>query len=352
MSNNHSTSSKSSPFDSEFEASSAPQPKPEIPPVTAPHSEALGWEREVLEKLALSAVVEQRRARRWGIFFKSLLFLYLFVLAGIAAQPLLEKKFSGDAMHTAVIDVTGLISESSETSAISVIRGLRNAIENDQTKGIILRMNTPGGTPVQSAYIYDEIRRIKKEKPELPIYAVVSDICASGGYYIASATDKIFVNESSIVGSIGVIMNGFGFVNAMEKLGVERRLLIAGEHKAILDPFLPISEQEKGHIQTMLNGIHQQFIDSVKQGRGERLKVVENPDLFSGLVWTGSDSIKLGLTDGISTVDLVAKELVGAEELVNFTPERSFFDRFAKKVGTSFGGVLSTALQSMDVPLR
>ncbi|MGR9100086.1 MAG: S49 family peptidase, partial [Gammaproteobacteria bacterium] len=284
-----------------------------------------GWEREVIEKLAFAAINEQRTARRWSVFFKSLMFAYLVALLMIAVAPKIEQGIRGGDKHTAVVDVVGMITEDGDSSAENIIKGLRSAVKSKGTRGIILHMNTPGGTPVQADYVYAEIRDIKKKNPDLPIYAVVSDICASGGYYIASATDKIFVNQASIVGSIGVIMDGFGFVDTLDKFGVERRLMTAGSHKAILDPFSPVNEVEKIHVQGLLKQVHQQFIDAVRQGRGDRLK--DDPELFSGLIWTGAESIELGLVDALGNDDYVAREVIGAEEMVNFTPEEKLFDR-------------------------
>ena len=296
------------------------------------------WEREVIEKLAFAAITEQRRARRWGIFFKSLLFIYFIVVFVVAITPLSEKSLHADAKHTAVVDVSGLIAAGTQTNAEIIIKGLQSAFKDENTKGIILRMNSPGGSPVQSAYVYNEIRKMKKAKPGLPIYAVVTDICASGGYYIASAADKIFVNQSSIIGSIGVVMNGFGFVTAMERLGIERRLLTAGENKAILDPFSPMNSEEKDHVQQMLNQVHRQFIKDVQQGRGNRLK--NNPALFTGQLWIGVEGIELGLADGIGSTHSVAKEIIGAEEIVNFTPQEKLFDRLVNQLGVVVGRTL------------
>ncbi|MGR8934610.1 MAG: signal peptide peptidase SppA [Gammaproteobacteria bacterium] len=296
---------------------------------------AAGWEREVLEKLAFAAINEQRTARRWSIFFKSAMFLYLVALLGIAVYPRFENGISdSQGKHTAVIDVVGQIAEDQPTNAESIIESLQKAVKNKNTKGIVLHLNTPGGTPVQADYIYSEIRRVKKEHPDLPIYAVISDICASGGYYIAAAADKIFANQASIVGSIGVIMNGFGFVDTMSKFGIERRLLTAGAHKAMLDPFSPLKTDENEHMQIMLNQVHQQFIDAVKHGRGTRLK--ENPELFSGLVWTGAEGLKLGLIDDFGSTATVAKNVVGAEKMVNFTQQERLLDRLASKLGATF----------------
>lgn len=307
------------------------------------------WERELLEKVALASITEQIRARRWGIFFKSLLFVYLFAIFGVAVYPKLGSEHlgkKGDG-HTAIIDLVGQIAEDKDANADSIIEGLRDAIEDKDTKGIILHANSPGGSPVQSAYVYDEIRRIKKEHPDLPIYAVVSDMCASGCYYIVSAADKIFVNPASLVGSIGVLMDGFGFVDGMQKLGVERRLLTAGSHKAMLDPFTPRKENEVFYMQGLLNQVHQQFIQAVKLGRGVRLK--ETPDLFSGLVWSGEEAKKLGLIDDFATQREVSKNIIGAEEEVNFTPQQRLMDKLAGRFGASFAGALSSFLQPVSL---
>lgn len=312
---------------------------------------APSWERSVLEKLASSALTEQKRARYWSIFFRMAFLVYLITVTAISLSTWAEKIKPGDGgTHTAVVDVVGMIADGTDTNAGSIIQGLKAAVEDDDTRGIILRLNTPGGSPVQSAYVYDEIRRLKKDHPNLPIHAVVSDICASGGYYIASAADKIFVNSASIIGSIGVIMNGFGFVDTLSKLGVERRLLTAGEHKAVLDPFLPVDSIEKTHIQGLLNRIHEQFIAAVKQGRGERLK--DDPLLFSGLVWTGDDGVKLGLADGFGNTASVARDVIGAEKLVNFTPEEDFVQKLSQRLGTSFGAAVVAAMQGVGLNLR
>lgn len=306
------------------------------------------WERELLEKVALAAITEQSRARRWGIFFKSLIFVYLFAIFGVAVYPKLsnEHYLKSDG-HSAIIDLTGQIGEDQDANAASIIEGLRDAVEDKHTKGIILHANSPGGSPVQSAYVYDEIHRIKKEHPELPIYTVVSDMCASGCYYIASASDKIFVNPASLVGSIGVIMDGFGFVEGMQKLGVERRVLTAGSHKAMLDPFTPRKEIDTMYMQSLLNQVHQQFIQAVKLGRGTRLK--ETSDTFSGLVWSGEEAKKIGLIDDFATQKEVAKNIIGAEEEVNFTPQQRLVDKLAGRLGASFGHALSSFLQPVSL---
>jgi protease IV len=295
-----------------------------------------GWERELVEKLAFAAITEQKKARRWGIFFKLLMFSYLLAVLCIAIYPKFKQEMGASGKnHTAVIDLVGMIAEDQNANAESIIDSLREAVKDHNTKGIILHANSPGGSPVQSGYVYDEIKKIKKEHPDLPIHAVVSDICASGCYYIVSATDKIFASPASLVGSIGVIMDSFGFVETMQKLGVERRLLTAGEHKALLDPFSPAKPIENQYMQNLINQVHQQFIGAVKSGRGARLK--ETQDMFSGLVWTGEESVKLGVVDALGTQDYVAKEIIGAETLVDFTKQERLLDRISGKLGASLG---------------
>ena len=309
-----------------------------------PYQEA-GWERKIIEKLALAAVTEQTRARRWGVFFKSLIFIYLFAVFGMAVYPKIKQNIGVDSKyHTAVIDVVGVIAEDKDANATDIIESLRDAVKDTHTKGIILHSNSPGGSPVQSAYVYEEIRKIKKERPDLPVYAVVSDMCASGCYYIASASDKIFVNQSSLIGSIGVLMDGFGFVDIMQKMGVERRLLTAGAHKAMLDPFSPPKEDETKYMQGLLDEVHQQFISAVKAGRGDRLK--ETPDMFSGLVWTGEAGVKIGVADGFGNDDYVAKEIIGAETLVDFTQQGSVLEKISGKLGASFGHAIGSLIQN------
>ncbi|MFZ2169376.1 MAG: S49 family peptidase [Methylococcaceae bacterium] len=313
-------------------------------PIKTEVSRDNGWEREIIEKLALASITEQTRARRWSVFFKSLMFLYLIALFGVAMYPSIKEGIETDTKaHTAIIDVVGMIAEDKDANADSIIESLRDAVKDKNTKGIILHSNSPGGSPVQSAYVYEEIRNIKKEHPDLPVYAVVSDICASGCYYIASASDKIFVNQSSLIGSIGVLMDGFGFVDTMQKLGVERRLLTAGTHKAMLDPFSPPKEDETKYMQGLLDQVHQQFIGAVKAGRGDRLK--ETPEMFSGLVWTGEAGVKLGVADGFGNDDYVAKNIIGAEKLVDFTQQGRLIDKIAGKLGATFGQAIANAIQ-------
>lgn len=298
------------------------------------------WERQTLEKIALSALNEQTRARRWGIFFKFLTFAYLFLILSIAMDWVGgHAKSSSD--HTALIDLQGVIGAGDEVNADNVITSLQNAFDDPHTKGVILRINSPGGSPVQAGIINDEIKRQRKLHPSTPIYAVVEDICASGGYYIAVAADKIYVDKASIVGSIGVLMDGFGFTGTMEKLGVERRLMTAGENKAMLDPFSPENPRHKALAQDMLNEVHQQFIKVVRDGRGKRLK--ETPDTFSGLFWSGESSIKLGLADAIGSTEFVAREVIKQKEIVDFTARADFAERFAKQLGASMAGKISSS---------
>jgi protease IV len=312
-------------------------------PINTSTTDKPGWEREIVEKLAFAAITEQRKARRWGIFFKLLMFGYLLAVFGVAMYPKFKEEMGGSGKdHTAVIDLVGIIADGQNANAESIIGSLRDAAKDKSTKGIILHANSPGGSPVQSAYVYDEIKKIKKAHPNLPIHAVVSDICASGCYYVVSATDKIYASPASLIGSIGVIMESFGFVETMQKLGVERRLLTAGDHKALLDPFSPSKLDEKQYMQGLINQVHQQFIVAVKSGRGTRLK--ETPEMFSGLVWTGEESVKLGIIDAIGTQDYVAKEVIGAETQVDFTQQEHLLDRIAGKLGASLSlGIINLA---------
>lgn len=308
------------------------------------------WERQTIEKIALSALSEQKTARRWSIFFKALTFIYLFTLLCIAMDWVGSNAKAGKD-HTALIDIQGVIGAGDEVNADSVIASLQEAFEDKHTKGVILRINSPGGSPVQSGLINDEIKRQRKLHPNIPLYAVVEDICASGGYYIAVAADKIYVDKASIIGSIGVLMDGFGFTGTMEKFGVERRLMTAGENKAMLDPFSPENPKHKEFAQTMLNEIHQQFIAVVRDGRGKRLK--ETPETFSGLFWSGEAGIKMGLADAIGSTEYVAREVIKQEDIVDFTAHADFAERFAKQLGASMAGTLmSTKLEAGGVHLR
>ena len=308
------------------------------------------WERGVLEKLAMSAIQEQRRARHWGIFFKVLTFGYLFVVLFLFMGWIGGKtEATLGGKHTALVEMVGVISSDSAASAENIMGSLQDAFKDKKTQGVILRINSPGGSPVQSGYINDEIRRLRAQYPKVPLYVVVEDICASGGYYVAAAADKIFVNKASLVGSIGVLMDGFGFTGTMAKLGVERRLVTAGENKGFLDPFSPINAGQQEHAKKMLAEIHQQFIDVVKQGRGKRLK--ESPDTFSGLIWTGQKSIELGLADAMGSVESVARDVIQAEDIIDFTTREGIAERLAKRFGAGVASAIGFSMQS-GVSLR
>src|SRR5262252_2584572 len=307
------------------------------------------WEKQLIEKLAGAALREQKRARRWGIFFKFLFFAYPTVIVVLVIDWRGPDSL-GAGKHTALVDVVGVIDARGDSSADRVTEALQNAFKNKNTAGVILRINSPGGSPVQAGIIYDEIRRLRGLYPNIPMYAVVEDICASGGYYIAAAADKIYVDKASIVGSIGVIMDGWGFTGTMEKLGVERRALVSGENKAFLDPFSPVDEKQKRHAQSMLDDIHQQFIDVVKKGRGKRLK--ETPDIFSGLLWTGDKSVELGLADGFGSVDYVAREVIKAEEVFEYSKKQDIMERFARRFGAAMASALAKVLAQGQVEIR
>ena len=298
---------------------------------------------DALKEIALEGLKEQKRARRWGIFFKLAMLAYVvtFLVALLGNSKSLKGAIDADEI-TAVVDMNGVIMDGGDVSSDRIIPSLKEAFEDERTKGVILRMNSPGGSPVQSAYINDEINRLKAKYKDIPVYAVVADICASGGYYIAVAADEIYVNESSIVGSIGVRMDAFGFEGTMKKLGVERRLITAGKNKGILDPFSPLDEGQVKHLETMLAHTHAQFISVVKKGRGDRLK--DNPDIFSGLFWTGKDAIELGLADKIGSDAYVAREVIGAEEMVNFTTEKDVLEKLADRISTSVSEAIRFSL--------
>ena len=306
---------------------------------TANKEETGKFEQSLVNELAKEILIEQRRSRRWGIFFKLLLAIYFFSFLLIYLAG--ESEMSGltGGKHTALVDIEGVIAADTDANADYIVTGLRHAFEDKNTKGVILRINSPGGSPVQAGYVNDEIKRLREEYPDIPLYAVISDICASGGYYIAAAADKIYANKASIVGSIGVIMSGFGFVDAIDKLGIERRLLHAGEHKGFMDPFQPIKTDEKNHVQGLLDEIHQQFIDVVKEGRGDRL--VNDDKLFTGLIWSGEESVKLGLVDGLASASQVARDIIGAEDIVDYTKHENYLDRFANRIGSAMFNSLS-----------
>jgi len=306
------------------------------------------WEHKVLEKVALAAVDEQRRTRRWGIFFKLLGFAYLTVLlATLIDWEALGMGSEKSARHTALVEMTGVIQAKGDANADNVVSALQSAFDDKGAAGVILRINSPGGSPVQAGIIADEIGRLRGKHSDKPLYVVVEDVCASGGYYVAAAADKIFVDKASILGSIGVLMDGFGFTDSMDKLGVERRLLTAGENKGFLDPFSPQNERHKEHAQGMLDDIHRQFIEVVRKGRGARLK--ETPEMFSGLMWTGAKSVELGLADDFGTVDSVARDVIKAEEIRDYTIEPNFAEKFARRFGAEMASGLGNVLMRFSV---
>ncbi len=337
------------------------QPEHAVPPPaeaipssqeSAQSSASSKWERETLEKLVFATVKEQKAARRWGIFFKfaflGLLFLALWAYYdfnfGFNDQQALGR-------HTALIDIEGSIETEGAGAAKNVVPSLDKAFADAGSVAVVLHINSPGGSPVQAGIIVDEILRLRKGYPSKPVYVVVDEICASGGYYIAAAADKIFVDKASIVGSVGVLMDGFGFTGTMEKLGVERRLLTAGENKGFMDPFSPQSDKHKAHAQAMLNEIHQQFIAVVRAGRGKRLK--ETPDMFSGLFWSGAKAVDMGLADGFGTVDSVARDIVHAEDIVDYTQHEGLPERVLKKFGAAVGaGAVKAGMHSVTPSLR
>jgi len=303
------------------------------------------WERQLLEKIAFASLKEQKAKRHWGIFFKLAILAYLIAVLVLVVDWGGPEKLV-DGKHTALINVRGTIEATGDASAEKINGALQSAFEDKGTAGIIIRINSPGGSPVQSGIVYDEIRRLRGKHPEIPLYVVVEDLCASGGYYIASAADKIFVDKASIVGSIGVLMDGFGFTGAMDKFGVERRLLTAGVNKGFLDPFSPQDEKQKAHAQILLGEIHGQFIEVVRKGRGTRLK--ETPEMFSGLMWTGSQSIGMGLADDFGTVDSVARDLIKADTILDYSVKENIAERFAKRLGAEMGQSIAFRLFGND----
>lgn len=305
------------------------------------------FERALVNKIASEAITEQRRARRWSVFFKLFMVGYISIFTIYYLVGGMDGPSLGGKKHTALIDISGVISADSEASADYIVSGLRAAFEDKNTAGIILRINSPGGSPVQAGYVNDEIYRLRDEYPDIPIYSVITDVCASGGYYIAAAADKIYADKASVVGSIGVIMSGFGFVDSIEKLGVERRLLHAGKNKGFLDPFSPLKAEDVKHFETLLTDIHQQFVDAVMKGRGDRL--ANDEKIFSGLIWTGEQSIALGLVDALGSAGYVAREVIGVEEIVDFTKRKTFLDQFANEIGATFARAIGTTLTGFDI---
>jgi protease-4 len=308
------------------------------------------WERDLIANLATAALKEQRRARRWGIFFKLLGFAYLTLII-VLALDWRGGDMAGGKKHTAMVDVNGIIAPGSDASAERVMASLQAAFKDKNTQGVILRCNSPGGSPVQAHTIYEEMKRLRKQYKDIPLYVVVEDVCASGGYYIAVGGDKIFVSKASVVGSIGVLMNGFGFTGLMDKIGVERRLMTAGENKSMLDPFSPLTDKDKAHARQLLDDIHKQFIDVVREGRGKRLK--ETPDTFSGLIWTGQKSVELGLADDFGSLESVARDVVKAEDIVDFSTKESVVEKFARRFGASAASALmESALRNSALGFR
>jgi len=306
------------------------------------------WEREAIEKLLLADMRERRAARRWRMF-KSLVWMLLFaaLIWVLASDRLSSSAPSGP--HTALVSIEGEISDKGDASAEYVLPAMRSALEDPGSKALVLLINSPGGSPVQAGLINDEITRLRKLHGK-PIYAVVEETCASAAYYIAAAADRIYVDKASIVGSIGVLMDGFGFVGTMEKLGVERRLLTAGANKGFLDPFSPQSEEQKKYAQVMLDRIHQQFITVVKKGRGDRLK--ETPETFSGLFWTGEQAVEMGLADDLGSLDSVARDVVKVEKLVDYSNKENIAERLAKRFGAAAGQGAASALRASLPNLR
>ena len=322
--------------------SRVPPPFPTEMPAQ-PQARGPGWEQVTMERLMFATLEEQRTARRWRNFFRlSWLALIVFLLwaALHRGSPSPDKS----APHTAVVEIKGEIASGADASAEFVVAAMRAAFEDEGAKAVVLLVNSPGGSPVQAGIVYDEMRRLKA-KYKKPLYAVVEESCASAAYYIAAGADRIFVDKASIVGSIGVLMDGFGFTGLMDKLGVERRLLTAGENKGFLDPFSPQTDKQRAYAQAMLDQIHKQFIDAVRLGRGARLK--ETPELFSGLFWTGQQAVEMGLADQLGNLDFVAREIVKAEELVDYTRRDNVAERLAKKFGAAIGDGAARALKAI-----
>jgi protease-4 len=311
------------------------------------------WEREMLEKVLMAGIREQRAARRWKIFFRllTLAIFALIVWSVFDFDGASSPTGSASGKHTALVTLTGEISPEGQASASKINSALESAFADSSAAGVILRINSPGGSPVQAGMIYDDIARLRAKYPKKPMYVVVEEICASGGYYVAAAADKIYVDKASIVGSIGVLMDGFGFTGLMDKLGVERRLLTAGRNKGFLDPFSPQTEQQKTYALDMLEQVHQQFIGAVKKGRGNRLK--DDPDLFSGLFWTGQRAIDLGLADGLGTVDSVARDVLKAPDLVDYTVKENLPERVARRFGAAVGeAAMKTMMMGSALTLK
>jgi protease-4 len=327
-----------------------PQLEPKIEPTLEPGAAAgraappRATYESVLERVAMELLQQQKAERRWRVFFR-LAWLGLVLAVAAALLAYRSAPSTGSGPHTALVELRGEIGADTEANAESLVAALKSAFEESSAQAVVLRINSPGGSPVQAGIVNDEIRRLKA-KHKKKVYAVVEETCASGAYYIAVAADEIYVDKASIVGSIGVLMDGFGFVGLMDKLGVERRLYTAGENKAMLDPFSPVNERHVRLTQAMLDQIHRQFIAVVKEGRGERLK--EAPDTFSGLYWNGEEAVKLGLADALGNLDYVAREVVKAEDIIDYTPRDNVAERLAKRFGASIGAGAVKALHDMS----
>lgn len=300
------------------------------------------WERRLIERLLEKQLIEQRRARRWRIFLRLLTLALVVLVLTLFRTDVSVAPTTG--RHTAVVHLNGIIAPGTDANADLVIESLRSAYKNKNVAGVILRIDSPGGSPVQASRINSEIQRLRAAHPAVPLHAVIDDVCASGGYYVAVAADNIYADPASVVGSIGVLMNGFGFVEALDKLGVERRLLTAGQHKGFLDPFSPQDPGDVDHARQLLETIHAQFIETVKQGRGERLK--DDPRLFSGLVWTGQQGLELGLVDALGDANYVAREVFKAEKMVDYTVQRAYFEKLFRSAGNEAGAGLLNAFRS------
>ena len=315
-----------------------------------PRPEDSSREWKLIEKVVMDLQGEQRRSRRWGIFFKSLTFIYIFFIIFLFRLPGESEFTKPEGNYAAVVEVNGVIAADQDASADALISGIRDAFKDKKALGLILRINSPGGSPVQAGYVYDEINRLKATREDFPVYAVIADLGAPGAYYIAAAADEIYADKASLVGSIGVVGSGFGFTGLMEKIGVERRQYTSGSHKGFLDPFMPENEEEKEFWQSVLKVTHNQFIEQVKKGRGERL--ADHPDLFSGLVWSGEQSLELGLIDGLASSSQVAREKLDTEELVDFTYQLSPWDEFMRQFGVSVGKGVASMLTQQNFNLR
>ena len=317
-------------------------------PVVKKHAKEPDWERKLITDIATSAIKEQRRARRWGIFFKLLFFAYITFIGVVIWQGQASDMVTSSKRHTALINIEGTITNGTDgTNANTIIESLQAAYKSKGTVGIIINVNSPGGSPVQSGLVYDEIKRQKALYPDIPVYAVIGEVCASGCYYIIAASDRIYADKASLVGSIGVRMDGFGFVDAMKLLGVERRLLTAGENKAFLDPFSPLREDEKAHAESLLKSIHQQFIDVVKEGRGDKIAHSQN-DLFSGLIWTGEQGMEKGLIDDLGSVRYVAREIIKEKHIIDFTQQDDLLQKLTQRISTEIPKIFKSLLSEQQ----